>query len=62
MSRVLRPGQDDDGRFDRDFWQAVGAEGIFSAAWDMVLEQQRMRGNDVVEPTFQRTVTRVQRP
>ncbi len=33
MARVLRPGEVDDGSFDLEFWQAVGAEGRFAAAW-----------------------------
>jgi hypothetical protein len=44
MARVLRGGQVDDGSFDLHFWQRVGAEGIFAAAWDMVAEAQLMGG------------------
>jgi hypothetical protein len=38
LARVLRPGQVDDGSFDRDFWRQIGAAGILEAAWDMVNE------------------------
>jgi hypothetical protein len=59
MSRVLRNGEPDDGAFDQEFWQQVGAEGIFSAAWDMVCEAGAMRGKDGDEPRLQRSVLRV---
>ncbi|HEY6477983.1 MAG TPA: hypothetical protein VI456_15505 [Polyangia bacterium] len=59
MARVLRKGQVDDGSFDVDFWQKVGAEGIFAAAWDMVAEAQRMRGGSAEQPRLQRSVLRV---
>lgn len=61
MSRVLRAGEVDDGSFDLDFWQRVGAEGIFAAAWEMVSEQRAFRGDDGDEPRLQRTVCRVVR-
>lgn len=62
MSRVLRAGERDDGRFDLEFWQRVGAEGRFSAAWAMVSEVEAMRGKDVGESRLQRSVCRVLRP
>lgn len=62
MSRVLRPGQDDDGTFDIEFWQRIGAEGIFAAAWEMVSECRSMRGENGDEPRLRRTVSRIVRP
>ena len=59
MARVLRGGQVDDGSFDLDFWQRVGAEGIFAAAWDMVAEVQLMGGGSGEQPRLQRSVLRV---
>jgi hypothetical protein len=59
MSRVLRGGEKDDGMFDIDFWQTVGAEGIFAAAWEMVNEARAFRGEDGDEPRLQRSVVRV---
>lgn len=59
MSRVLRKGQLDDGSFDLHFWQKVGAEGIFQAAWEMVKEVALFRGKDVSQSRLQRSVTRV---
>ena len=61
MSRVLRGGKRDDGSFDADFWQRVGAEGIFAAAWEMVSEQRSIRGQDGDEPRLQRSVVRIVR-
>jgi hypothetical protein len=59
MARVLRPGQADDGSFDREFWRKVGDEGIWEAAWDMVNQARAMRGLDGDEPRLQRSVCRV---
>jgi hypothetical protein len=59
MSRVLRHGERDDGTFDLDFWQRIGAEGIFAAAWEMIEEQRAFRGEHGDEPRLQRSVLRV---
>jgi hypothetical protein len=61
MARVLRPGQTDDGSFDRDFWRSIGPEAILEAAWDMVNEARAMKGFDGDEPRLQRSVCRVAR-
>jgi hypothetical protein len=61
MSRVLRNGAKDDGNFDIQFWQRLGAEEIFSAAWDMASETRNFRGEDGNEPRLQRSVLRVVR-
>lgn len=61
MARVLRPGEVDDGSFDRAFWRQVGPEGILEAAWDMVNEARAMRGLDGDEPRLQRSVCRTVR-
>lgn len=61
MTRVLRAGREDDGEFDREFWRAVGAEGIFSAAWEMVQERRAFRGDDSDEGRLQRAVVRITR-
>jgi hypothetical protein len=61
MSRVLRAGQADDGSFDIEFWQRVGAEGIFEAAADQVREVSLLRGEDAAEPRLQRSVVRIVR-
>ena len=60
-SRVLRSGVKDDGDFDLKFWQAVGGEGIFAAAWEMIDEFRSFRGEDGDQPRLQRSVLRVVR-
>ncbi|MBI4822037.1 MAG: hypothetical protein HY791_37615 [Deltaproteobacteria bacterium] len=59
--KILRRGDKDDGSFDREFWQALGPERIFEAAWDMVAEVRAFRGDDADEPRLQRSVCRVER-
>lgn len=61
MVRVLRSVKDDDGSFDLEFWERVGAEGRFAAAWEMVIEAEAMRGEHADQPRLQRSVLRVQR-
>ncbi|MEZ4301208.1 MAG: hypothetical protein R3B70_40105 [Polyangiaceae bacterium] len=61
MTRVLRNFEQDDGQFDLEFWQRVGAEGIFAAAWEMVQEVRSMRGEEGHEPRLQRSVCRLVR-
>lgn len=61
MSRVLRHGRKDDGAFDREFWQTIGAEGIFAAAWEMVLQANAIRGLNDSEQRLQRSVCSIQR-
>jgi hypothetical protein len=60
MARLVRRDQDDRS-FDQEFWEAVGPEGRFSAAWSMVAETLAMRGMDTDEPRLQRSLLRVQR-
>jgi hypothetical protein len=59
MSRVLRPGEKDDGSFDIEFWQRIGAEGRFAAAWEMVKEIDAMRGGKRSQSRLQKSVVRV---
>ena len=61
MARVLRNGEKDDGSFDLAFWRRVGDQGILEAAWEMVRELGRMRGERGDEPRLQRSVVRVVR-
>ena len=60
MARLIRRDEDD-GSFDLEFWDRVGPEGRFSAAWDMVRERFAMRGMDADESRLQRSVLSVQR-
>jgi hypothetical protein len=59
MSRVVRHKQHDDRSFDIEFWQRVGVAGRFAAAWQMIRDVQRMRGQSGELPDMQKNVTRV---
>ena len=59
--RLIRRGEDD-GSFDRAFWQAAGAEARLAAAWEMVAEAELFKGHDARESRLQRTVEHLQRP
>jgi hypothetical protein len=47
---------DEDDRFDIDFWQLQGDLAIFNAAMDMILDHLILRYGHVDEPRLQRTV------
>ena len=47
---------DDDNRFDLEFWQSQGDQAIFRAALDMVLDHLTIRYGHADEPRLQRTV------
>lgn len=53
--------QDDDRSFDLEFWQMLGAEARFAAAWEMVNEVHAIRGEDASQPRLQRSVENIQR-
>ncbi len=61
MSRVVGREEHADRSFDLEFWEKVGAEGRFAAAWQMVKEVQLMRGQSGELPRMQRNVARVLR-
>ena len=42
--------------FNIEFWRAQGPDARLAAAWDMVLEARRMRGQRGPEPRLQRSV------
>ena len=58
--RLIRRDQDD-GSFDAHFWQSVGPEERFAAAWEMVAEADLFRGKDASESRLQRSVQHIQR-
>lgn len=60
MSRLVRRDQQDRA-FDFDFWQKIGAAGRFAAAWQMVREVNRIRGNNGEQPRLQRSVSVLKR-
>ena len=53
--RLVKRGEDD-GSFDREFWQRAGAEARFAAAWEMVAEAELFRGNDGSECRLDKSV------
>jgi hypothetical protein len=58
MTRLVK-GAFPDRQFDIAFWQSLGDEAIFQAAWDMVvLAEETKHGR---KPTLQRTFTHLQR-
>jgi hypothetical protein len=61
MARLIR-AVEMDRAFDLEFWDRVGAEGRFSAAWEMVLEVNAIRGKERHEPRLRRSVQTIQRP
>lgn len=52
---------ENNGSFDRSFWQDAGAEARFAATWEMVAEARLFRGLDGSEPRLQRSVQSIQR-
>lgn len=60
MTRLVRL-HEDDGAFDRAFWQTVPPQERLEMMWDLVLESRAWRGRDGSEPRLQRSVCRVER-
>lgn len=60
MERLVRR-EDADRSFDIEFWQRQGDAAIFRAAWDLVVQSYKLKGKDVRELRFQRTVENLQR-
>jgi hypothetical protein len=60
-SRLLRPGERDDGTFDREFWQQLGTKALLTAMWTMVNDYRRMKGLPGNEPRLRRSVARLVR-
>jgi hypothetical protein len=51
-----------DRQFDIEYWQRLGVEAIFEAAWQMVVDYYRSRSGNNNELRLQRTVENFQRP
>lgn len=58
-AKLVRRGEGEE--MDREFWRKAGAEGRFSAAWEMVGEVNAIRGGDGSQPRLQRSVQHIQR-
>ena len=53
--------QEMDRSFDIDYWQRLGPEAIFAAAWQMVVEAHSRDPNRAAELRLQRTVEHIQK-
>jgi hypothetical protein len=60
MERLTRL-EDADRSFDIEFWQRLGDDAIFAAAWEMVVFAHKFKGRNVSELAFQRTLRKTQR-
>jgi hypothetical protein len=60
MARLVK-AKDMDRSFDLLFWERVGAEGRFAAAWQMVSEVNAIKGKDTGESRLQRSVQSIQK-
>lgn len=58
--RLVRFGEEER-PFDLRFWQGQDPNARFEAAWEMVVEARRMRGQEPSEPRLQRSVEHLQR-
>ena len=52
---------DDEADFDISFWQAQGAEAIFDAAMQLILDAELIRNGHAEEPRLDGTVESYQR-
>ena len=60
MARLVKRSEMDRS-FDIEFWQRVGVQGRFEAAWQMVKDAHSIRGEDVDESRLQRSVQNIKR-
>jgi hypothetical protein len=61
MSRLLRPGEKDDGSFDREFWKRLGPQAVVDTMWELVNDYRRLKGLPGNEPRLRRSVARLVR-
>jgi hypothetical protein len=59
-ARVVR-SHDEIAEFNREFWRRQGHEARFEAAWDMMLDVLRMRGERARQPRLRRSVAVLER-
>lgn len=60
MSRLVELKKADSS-FDFKFWQKLGPESRFSAAWIMVKELELIKGKNVSQQRLQRSVQNIER-
>ena len=59
IARLIKQ-KDDDGSFDRLFWQRIGPQGIFEAMCQMVIDYCKWR-KDVDPPRLRRSIAVLKR-
>ena len=52
-------GQDDDKLLDYEYWDKLGDEAKFEAAWELVVQAYEINGLDQNELRFQRSVEKL---
>ncbi len=60
VARLVRRDEDDRS-FDLEFWQRLGPQARFEAAWEMVKEYWRKQGKDPAELRLRKSVERLVR-
>ena len=55
MTRLINL-KDADDTFDLDFWQRVGAAGIFAAMWEMVDKYHKLKGDYERSPRLRKSL------
>jgi hypothetical protein len=59
--RVLRPGEQDDGTFDAEFWARLSAEERVAAVWQATLDWAALRGISPARLRLRRSVVGIRR-
>ena len=54
--RLGRLGDDDDRLADYEYWDKLGDEARYQAAWELVVQAHELQGRDPNELRFQRSV------
>lgn len=60
-TRLGKIGEDDDRLQDYEYWDSLGDEVRFEAAWDLVVQAWEIQGREAHELRFQRTVGNIYR-
>lgn len=58
QERLVKRGEEEKD-FDREFWRAAGHEARWNAAFEMVVEYHRFKGEDINELRLDRSVEHI---
>ncbi|RMG41085.1 MAG: hypothetical protein D6719_09370 [Candidatus Dadabacteria bacterium] len=61
FTRMGRLGEDDDKTAEYAAWDKLGNEERFRVAWELVVEAHKIKGRDLDELRFQRSVENIYR-